>query len=106
MASLADPLAVLETYNPESPRPGIRAWSAGVVRYKYGSSVSGRKDVCQDLRSRAWGPSKFPRTRDWFWRSKRMPGWISCTAVVLTPGGAGIADRELHRPRRSWSASR
>src|SRR5918992_2003858 len=34
MASLADPLTVLETYNPESPRPGIRAWSAGVVRYK------------------------------------------------------------------------
>src|ERR671915_115018 len=33
MASLADPLTVLETYNPESPRLGIRAWSAGVVRY-------------------------------------------------------------------------
>src|ERR687890_2821762 len=33
MASLADPLTVLETYNPESPRPGIRAWSVGVVRY-------------------------------------------------------------------------
>src|SRR5215217_3021292 len=32
MASLADPLTVLETYNPESPRPGSRAWSAGVVR--------------------------------------------------------------------------
>jgi hypothetical protein len=24
----------LETYNPERPRPGIRAWSAGVVRYR------------------------------------------------------------------------
>src|SRR5829696_6999335 len=33
MASLADPLPVLETYNPQSPRPGISAWSAGVVRY-------------------------------------------------------------------------
>ena len=44
MASLADPPTVLEACNPESPQPGIRAWPAGVVRYKSGTSVSGRGD--------------------------------------------------------------
>src|ERR671919_929278 len=151
MASLADPLTVLETYNPESPRPGIRAWSAGVVRYK-NEALSLEGGINAQARGRGRGDLRSPREQEiglgdrrgcrggypaplWFLRQvHHLPHRVSGgrareddqggtrsageaqsprAGQALVPDskrprqeGAGIDDRQLHRPRRSGSASR